>query len=135
RLWGRGLRVADVRADATAAAARDHDCDATTATHASAAERARGAATRLRAGERFDTVARDLADPATAAVPDGLVPATKLREYLGPSLTARALTLEPGEVTDPIADGDGYRVLQLVARQTPSAPPLATVAAELRTEM
>jgi parvulin-like peptidyl-prolyl isomerase len=101
----------------------------------SARERARRAATRLRAGEPFAQVAEELGDELLAPLPDAPLPPTKLREYLGPSALRAALALAPAEVSDPVETPQGYHVLELVARTRSEAPPLAEVEAQVRSEM
>jgi parvulin-like peptidyl-prolyl isomerase len=99
------------------------------------AERAAQAASRLRAGEPFERVREELADPDLAPVPDAPLPPAKLREYLGPTPLEAALALEPGGVSDPIAAGAGHHVLVLVDRTESQPPPLAEVAPQVRLEM
>jgi len=98
-------------------------------------DRAAEAVRRLRAGEEFAAVAAALGDRAIAPLPDGPLPAATLREYLGPTLTARALALEPGGVSDLLRGPTAFHVLQLVALERPPPPPLAAVESEIRSEM
>jgi parvulin-like peptidyl-prolyl isomerase len=119
RAWLREIRIAVSQARPEAEARR-------------VAERA-GA--RLRRGENFATVARELGDPPIAPLPDGLLPATKLREYLGPAVTESALALPPGGVTDPIRGGSALHVLQMVEREPGAPPELGTIEPEVRAEM
>ena len=77
-------------------------------------ERARRVTERLRLGEALDRVAGELGDAEIAPLPDDLLPAAKLRDYLGPSALRSALALEPGEVSDPVSAAGGLRVLLLV---------------------
>ncbi|MGH7897217.1 MAG: peptidylprolyl isomerase, partial [Candidatus Binatia bacterium] len=96
---------------------------------------ARDAAARLRSGEPFAVVARELGDPPIAPLPDGLLPAAKLRDYLGPSVTAHALALSPGGVSDPIATDSTWHVVQMVAREAGEPPASSTLEAQARAEM
>jgi parvulin-like peptidyl-prolyl isomerase len=100
------------------------------------AKRAQEAARRLRAGEPFQTVFDALSDPEVAQLPDALLPASKLNDYLGPTALRTLLAMAPGEVSDPIRAQSGYHVLQVVEREPNQVPPLADirpqVAAELR---
>jgi hypothetical protein len=102
-------------------------------------ETARGlataAVTRLRRGETYSSVVRSLADPAIVPLPEGLLPVTKLREYLGPSVTEAALRLGLGEVSDPLLAGSAFHVLQIVERKSGAAPPLGAIEKEVRAEM
>ena len=97
-------------------------------------ERALRAAERLRLGEALDRVADELGDSEIAPLPDDLLPAAKLRDYLGPSALRTALDLEPGEVSDPVSAAGGLRVLLLVRREPAQAPPLAEVEDQVRVE-
>ncbi len=100
-----------------------------------ALEAATAATRRLRAGERLAELAHELGSVPGAPLPDGLLPATKLRQYLGPSLTLRATELDIGEVSDPIRGDGAYHVLQM--RERVSNPPqaLADVESQVRAEM
>jgi hypothetical protein len=97
--------------------------------------RAREVARRLRAGEDFDRVRSELGDPEIAPLPDVLLPAAKLREYLGPTPAAALLELGPGEVSDPIRAPSGYHVLVVSERADPEPLPLAEVESEVRAEV
>lgn len=97
-------------------------------------ERARRAAERLRAGEAMERVAHELGDSEIAPLPDDLLPAAKLREYLGPSALRAALELEPGGVSDPVSSSVGFHVLVLVRREAAVVPPLADIELEVRAE-
>ena len=99
----------------------------TTPTDPAALARAEDAARRLRAGERFATVADQLGDPPLAALPDAALPPAKLRDYVGPTALRAALELDEGEVSEPVRSGTGYHVLQLVERQPDTVPPLAEI--------
>jgi hypothetical protein len=100
-----------------------------------AQERARQAASHLRAGEPLDTVREALADTPVAPLPSAPLPAAKLREYLGPTALSVALRLAPGGVSEPIPTPQGYLVLLLVERSENRARPLAEVEAQVRAEM
>jgi parvulin-like peptidyl-prolyl isomerase len=102
---------------------------------AEAEARARQASQRLRAGEDFDAVDAELGDRQIAPLPADYLPATKLREYLGPTATRAALTLEPGQVSDPVRSASGRQVLVLVDREQGWVPPLAEIEPEVRAEL
>lgn len=77
-----------------------------------------------------ETLRASSAQPPTAdraPLPDGLVPADTLRDYAGPEAVAAIETLEIGEVTEPLAAGQRFLVLQLQARQRVATPALAQV--------
>jgi parvulin-like peptidyl-prolyl isomerase len=101
----------------------------------SARARAEWAAEGLAAGEPFERMVAELGDEPVAPLPDALLPAQKLREYLGPSATRRAMSLEVGGVSEPLASGSGWQVLQLVDREVGFVPPLAELREEVRAEL
>ena len=82
-----------------------------------APERAGAALAALRAGEPIEGVRERLGDRDLVALPDALLPATKLRDYLGPSVTAAALRLAPGQPSEPISTPDGYYLLRVRERE------------------
>lgn len=96
--------------------------------------RAEEAAVRARNGEGFEAVARALGDEPLPPIPDGPLPASKLREYLGPTATRTALALETGAVSEPVRSGSGFHVLQVVAREERRLPPLAEIEEQVRAE-
>ncbi len=97
-------------------------------------ERAIEARRRLAAGEPFDEVRVSLGDEEILRVPDALLPAAKLREYLGPAALQAAYELEPGDVSAPVRFGSGTYVIELVAREPERVPAFEEVRAQLRTE-
>ncbi len=110
-------------------------CAAPTLADAPAAlERANDAARRLRAGEDFGAVATALGDPEVSPLPDAALPPAKLLDYLGPTALRAALALGPGAVGDPVRSGQGYHVLQLLAREHGAPPAFAEVRSEVLRE-
>jgi PPIC-type PPIASE domain len=99
-----------------------------------ARDRAAEAARRLRGGDSFEEVAASLGDPAVVSLPDALLPATKLVEYVGPGATAAALALPPGQPSDPLPAPGGYRVLEVVEREPAAPPPFEAIQDEVRAE-
>jgi hypothetical protein len=97
--------------------------------------RAEQAAQRLRSGEPIERVDAELGDPQVAPVPRDLLPAAKLREYLGPTAARAAGELEVGAASDPQRSASGYHVLQLLERAPGFTPPLADVEDEVRAEL
>jgi len=97
--------------------------------------RAVEAVARLRGGEAFEAVDEALGDRQVAPLPSDLLPAAKLREYLGPTATRTALELEPGAVSEPQRSSAGYHVLQLVRREPGVVPPLDEIREEVRAEL
>lgn len=100
---------------------------------ATAASRAAAARDRLLAGEPFEEV-RGAGDAAISQVPDVLLPATKLREYLGPTALAAAQSLEPGAPSEPVRSGTGYHVLRVVEREPARTPELSAIEPQVRAE-
>ena len=97
--------------------------------------RAELAAEGLAGGESFERMVDELGDEPVAPLPDTLLPAQKLREYLGPSATRRAMSLEVGGVSEPLASGSSWQVLQLVDREVGFVPPLDELRDEVRAEL
>lgn len=93
--------------------------------------RADDAAARLRGGARPDAI---VGDTAPVALPAGIVPLSKLEQYLGANSAERLAKLDAGAVSGPEPDGAGYRVLRVVARRPGEAPPLAAVRDAVRRE-
>lgn len=97
-------------------------------------ERASEAARRLRAGEDFSSVDQALGDPQRSALPGGPLAPETLREYLGPSPAQAAVSLAPGEVSDPVRGGAGYYVLRLVEQLGGELAPFEEVRDRVRSE-
>jgi parvulin-like peptidyl-prolyl isomerase len=68
-------------------------------------------------------------------LPDTLLPPAKLLDYLGPTALRTALSLVPGEVSEPVRSGQGVHVLWLVEREEAAARPLAEVRSEVASEL
>jgi hypothetical protein len=98
------------------------------------AERAREVRSRIEPGQALVELRSEYGDPEVSPLPDVLLPAAKLREYLGPTALRAALGLEVGEVSRPIRSGTGYHLLQLVDREPPRTAPLAEIEAQVRSE-
>jgi parvulin-like peptidyl-prolyl isomerase len=98
-----------------------------------AAERAREVRDRIEPDQALAEL-RDHGDSEVSPLPDVLLPATKLREYLGPTALRAALELELGEVSQPVRSGTGYHLLQLVERELPRTPELAEIEGQVRAE-
>lgn len=65
---------------------------------------------------------RQVEGPSGPPIPDGLVPASTLREYIGPKVLDLVLAAGP----DTIVEDDAGRRFQVIARVAPEAPPLET---------
>ncbi len=84
--------------------------------------RAEMARQRLLAGEDWETVESELGDVELPPLPLALLPAKKLREYLGPTATRTSLELEPGQISAPVRSGMGIHIIQLLERQAAATP-------------
>lgn len=96
--------------------------------------RAHAAKDALRGGAAIESLRETSGDAEVSPLPDTLLPALKLREYLGPKATRAAAALQPGEVSDPIRSGVGIHVLQMVDRTPDVSPPLAEIEPQVRNE-
>lgn len=99
--------------------------------------RVRQLAERWRAGASLEQL-RQESDPLPLPLPAGSLPPAKLRDYLGPELTAHALTLEAGELSRPLASGGGLWLLRVRTIERATTPPFEqvreAVAADLERE-
>lgn len=86
---------------------------------------------RLVSGDDFYTVNRELGSQVALSVPDSLLPAMKLREYLGPTLTQMLTEQSAGFISEPIPMDSGYRILQLVGNEVSQPPEMNTVREQL----
>lgn len=97
-------------------------------------ERAEKALAAWRGGTAFAGLRAEY-DEGAVPVPDGPVPADKLRDYLGAGPVEVALALEEGEIGGPVETAGGFALLRLVARRPAATPPLAQVEEAVRHEM
>ncbi len=97
--------------------------------------RAEEASLRLRQGEDLAAVREALGAASVVPLPDGFLPANKLREYLGPTPALAATRLTTGEVSDPVRGGSAWYVLQMVERASSPPQPLEVVESQVRAEM
>ncbi len=79
--------------------------------------RARAATNLLREKEAFDMVQELLGNRVPVYIPDGWLHPEDLAAYFGRPALDAALTLQPGEVSDPIRTIDGFHVLQMLERR------------------
>jgi peptidyl-prolyl cis-trans isomerase SurA len=86
--------------------------------------------TRARAGEDFAELARSLSASPTRGA-GGDLGSVNLKE-LSPAIQKAAGPLQPGEVSDPVAGADGFRLLKLVSRTESGLIPLEEVKAQIR---
>jgi parvulin-like peptidyl-prolyl isomerase len=95
--------------------------------------RAGDVARRLRAGEPFEQLAA-LGDAPIAPLPDVPLPAAKLRDYLGPTVSQAALDLGDGAVGGPVRSANGYHVLQMLDRSAQAIPALQEIRNQVAAE-
>jgi parvulin-like peptidyl-prolyl isomerase len=126
RFWVRQLRFSVSKGDSNSGEGDDDD---------TARAKAEEATRRLREGETLSVLARELGAGGILPLPDGYLPAAKLREYLGPTPALHAAQLQTGEVSDPVRGGSAYHVLQMVERVTSPPLPLEAVESQVRAEM
>ena len=96
--------------------------------------RARAARARLQAGEAWTAVREALGDDEVSPVPNTLLPAQKLLEYLGPTALRTALELAPGAWSEPARSGSGYHLLNLADREPPVVPEFADIEPLVKSE-
>lgn len=96
--------------------------------------RAESARSAVLAGRPFEEVRLELGDREISPLPDGLLPPTKLREYVGPTALKAASALEVGELSAPIRSGVGIHVLLLVDEQVARTPALEEIEPQVRSE-
>ena len=89
--------------------------------------RAESARRRLLGGAAFGQLKREVGDLEVAPIPDTLLPPAKLREYIGPAGLEAALALEPGSPSPPVPAAGGFRILELVERDSARTPALAEI--------
>jgi len=96
--------------------------------------RAVAAGDALARGDSWNEVRGRFGDDSIASLPDGLLPATKLREYLGPTVLARVVQLGVGEVSEPIRSGIGIHLIELLETRGADTPALAAIESNVRVE-
>lgn len=79
--------------------------------------RARTASKLLREKEAFETVKEICGNSDPRPLPDRLLRPDELTLHLGRVVLDAALTLQPGEVSDPVRSNDGFHVLQVLERR------------------
>jgi parvulin-like peptidyl-prolyl isomerase len=100
----------------------------------SSEERAARAHQRLLAGETFEALLEEFGENEIAPLPDALLPALKLREYVGPTVLRAAMELEPGAFSVPVRSGTGLHILKLVDREMARTPDYEGIAEQVRAE-
>ena len=100
-----------------------------------ATERAAAALARLRAGDAPDVVERDLAEQQVSPVPNTLLPPSKVRDYVGPSLLTELMQLETGVWSEPVEANGSYHILRVIDREPPVIPALAEIESLVRQDL
>lgn len=89
--------------------------------------RAAQARTRLLAGESMDLVESELGNPQVSPIPNALLPASKVRDYVGPSVLTGLLPLEAGVWSEPIQAGSGFHLAIALEKESPIVPSLDSI--------
>jgi peptidyl-prolyl cis-trans isomerase C len=92
------------------------------------AERAREARRELEAGEPLAAVAARLADEPLLPLPDALLPAAKLREYLGPERVEALRAAAEGAWSEPRETREGVELVRVAERRPAEAESFEAVA-------
>lgn len=93
----------------------------------SAAARADAARERLIAGESITAVEAALGDRQISPVPDTMLPASKVRDYVGPSVLAALMPLTVGAWSEPVVTTSGVHLATPIDREAPVVPELGDV--------
>jgi parvulin-like peptidyl-prolyl isomerase len=99
-----------------------------------ALERARAARAELVAGVPFEEVAERLGDEEISPLPNTLLPAMKLREYIGPTALGAVMELETGETSLPVRSGIGIHLLRLTDSLPSTSLPFEEIEDQVRRE-
>ena len=78
--------------------------------------------------------AKKLARNDVIDLPNALLPATKVREYIGPRLTEIAMQLEPGSVSELITDIDSVHLLILLKKEVSVTQEFNEITEQVRNE-
>lgn len=101
----------------------------------SAAERAGRAAERLRMGENASDVESRLGDPQVSPLPNGMLPPSKVRDYVGPIILQSLEGLAIGEWSEPIESGGGFYLARVIAREAQIVPAFEAVEKLVRQDL
>jgi parvulin-like peptidyl-prolyl isomerase len=75
------------------------------------------------------------ASPSVVTAPEALLPASKLEQYLGPTVLEAALRLPVGGVSQPIISSGAYHVIRVVEREPGAVPAFEAVRPAVRAEV
>jgi len=89
--------------------------------------RADAARAALLDGQSVAQVEAEFGDGQIVRPPDGLVPAAKLRDYVGPTVLAAALGLDAGDVSEIIETPTAFHLFRVMNVERSAVPPLDRV--------
>lgn len=96
--------------------------------------RAEKAQALLSGDEDWGRVEAEWGDLVYAPLPNAMLPATKIREYLGPTVLRAILELEVGETSATIESGTGLHILHLLEREPTRVPAFEEVAKQVKAD-
>lgn len=99
--------------------------------HTDGLQRAEQAATALTDGMSFADAVVQFGDRPIQPLPDKLLPARALREYIGPTALEALMSLSAGQRTQPLPSPFGYQILELLERKGTDAPAFETIATQV----
>ncbi len=94
---------------------------------AAALTRAEQAHAALLDGVPVDQVRAQFGDAQIVRAPDGLLPAAKLRDYVGPTVLEAALALDQGDVSSIVETPTAYHLFRVIDVRRAAIPPLDDV--------
>ncbi|HYQ73023.1 MAG TPA: peptidyl-prolyl cis-trans isomerase, partial [Gammaproteobacteria bacterium] len=106
------------------------DPDADAASAEAALQKSRDAIQRIKGGEAFDAVARELSDDPGSA-PNGGDLGFFSRGLMTPAFEDVAFSLSPGELSEPVKSPFGYHVIEVLDIRPETATPIEEVRDEL----
>ena len=89
---------------------------------------------RLSNGENFQVVNSQFGSEVALTIPASALPPAKLSEYLGPAITQLLLEKPRGFVSEPMAMGGAYRIVQLLDKEAGQARPMLEVRDQVEAE-
>jgi hypothetical protein len=101
----------------------------------SAAERATRAGGLLRAGENASEVESRLGDLQISPIPNGMLPPSKVRDYVGPIILQSLEELAVGKWSEPIESGGGVYLARVIDREPPIIPAFEEVKGLVRQDL
>jgi len=89
----------------------------------------------LRAGGDVDEIERRLGDRQVSPLPNALLPPSKIRDYVGPTLLQELGRLDIGSWSDPVETGGGIHLASVVAREPRVVPVFEAVEGLVRQDL